>query len=144
MPFGTPPITDFCFLIEDVERSIAFYQEKLGFTLRTRADGFADFVTQNVALALWEIDHISAAIGISNARSGPGVHKAVAAIELATGDEVDALYAQLLERGVVFLRPPQDYVWRARCVYFIDPDENVWEIYAWLDGTRFGAVSRVT
>jgi catechol 2,3-dioxygenase-like lactoylglutathione lyase family enzyme len=141
MAFGLPPITDFCFLVEDIERSVTFYRNKLGFTLRTRAEGFADFKNKNVALALWEIDHIAANIGISNKRSGPGVHKAVAAIELEKPDEIDVLYAQLLARGVEFVSPPKDFSWRARCVYFTDPDENLWEIYAWLDGRRFGEVT---
>jgi len=138
MAFGMPPITDFCFLVEDVERSVAFYRDKLGFRLRTRAEGFADFTTKDVALALWEIDHIAAATGISNARSGPGVHKAVAAIEVKTPPEVDALYEELSAKGVKFVSPPKDYAWRARCIYFTDPDENLWEIYSWLDGQRFG------
>ena len=141
MAFGMPPITDFCFLVEDVERSVAFYRDKLGFKLRTRAEGFADFTTKDVALALWEIDHIAAATGISNARSGPGVHKAVAAIEVYDPAEVDALYEELSAKSVEFVSPPKDYAWRARCVYFTDPDENLWEIYAWLDGKRFGEVS---
>lgn len=141
MPFGMPPITDLCFLVEDVERSVAFYRDKLGFKLRTRAEGFADFRTSNVALALWEIDHIAQTVGISNKRSGPGVHKAVGAIEVASGEEVDGLYDQLLARGVVFVSPPKDYPWRARCVYFTDPDEHLWEIYSWLDGKRFGEVN---
>ncbi len=141
MPFGMPPITDFCFLVEDAERSVAFYRDKLGFKLRTRAEGFADFTTQNVALALWEIDHIAQTVGISNKRSGPGVHKAVAAIELGKPEEIDALYDQLVARGVTFVSPPKDYPWRARCIYFTDPDENLWEIYSWLDGKRFGEVS---
>lgn len=141
MPFGMPAITDFCFLVENVERSAAFYQEKLGFKLRTRAEGFADFTTENVALALWEIDHIAATTGISNKRSGPGVHKAVAAIEVADPAQIDELYEKLVERGVTFVSPPKDYPWRARCVYFTDPDENLWEIYSWLDGRRFGEVS---
>jgi len=141
MPFGVPPITDFCFLIEDAERSVAFYRDKLGFKLRTRAEGFADFTTRNVALALWEIDHIARTIGISNKRSGPGVHKAVAAMELARPDEVDELYDRLAARGVVFIGAPKEYPWRARCVYFLDPDEHLWEIYSWLDGKRFGEVS---
>jgi len=141
MPFGMPPVTDFCFLVEDVVRSVAFYQEKLGFKLRTRAEGFADFTTRQVALALWEIDHIAVTVGISNKKSGPGVHKAVAAIELATTTEVDALYEQLVARGVTFVSPPKNYPWRARCVYFLDPDEHLWELYSWLDGKRFGEVS---
>lgn len=142
MAFGMPPITDFCFLVEDIERSVAFYRDKFGFRLRTKAPGFADFTTKNVALALWEIDHIAATVGISNKRSGPGVHKAVGAIEVATGAEVDALYEELRGRGVdTFTSPPKEYPWRARCVYFTDPDEHLWEIYSWLDGKRFGEVN---
>jgi hypothetical protein len=135
-----PPITDFCFLVDSVERSLEFYKGKLGFKLRTRAEGFADFTSEKVALALWEIDHIAATVGISNRRGGPGVHKACAAIELAKPQEINELYESLVARGVAFVSPPKDYPWRARCAYFFDPDENLWEIYSWLDGKRFGEV----
>jgi uncharacterized protein len=144
MPFGMPPITDFCFLVEDVERSVAFYRDKLGFALRTKAEGFADFKTEHVAFALWEIDHIAKTVGISNKRPGPGVHRSIGAIELKKPEEVDALYEQLVARGVSFIAPPKDYPWLARCIYFTDPDEYLWAIYSWLDelgGKRFGEVT---
>ena len=121
-----------------------FYRDKLGFTLRTKAEGFADFKTEHVAFALWEIDHIAKTVGISSKRAGPGVHKSIGAIELKKPAEVDALYDQLVARGVTFVSPPKDYPWQARCVYFTDPDEYIWEIYSWLDelgGKRFGEVS---
>ena len=105
MPFGMPPITDFCFLVEDVERSVAFYRDKLGFALRTKAEGFADFKTKQVAFALWEIDHIAKTVGISNKRAAPGVHKSIGAIELKKPEEVDALYEQLVARGVTMPGP---------------------------------------
>ena len=37
-------------------------------------------------------------------------------------------------KGVAFVRPPADYPWNARCVYFSGPDGEVWELYAWLAG----------
>jgi uncharacterized protein len=144
MPFGMPPITDFCFLVEDVERSVAFYRDKLGFALRTKAEGFADFKTEHVAFALWEIDHIAKTVGISNKRAAPGVHKSIGAIELKKPEEIDVLYEKLVARGVSFISPPKDYPWQARCVYFADPDDYIWEIYSWLDelgGKRFGEVT---
>jgi catechol 2,3-dioxygenase-like lactoylglutathione lyase family enzyme len=140
MPFGLPPITDICFIVEDVERSLLFYRDRLGFTLRTRAPGFADFTSRHVALALWEIDHIAANIGISSKRSGPGVYKACAAIEVDAPGDVDALHDELIAAGVPVLAPPKDYPWEARCIYFTDPDDNLWELYAWLHGRRFGEV----
>ena len=36
-----------------------------------------------------------------------------------------------------FVSAPGDYPWNARCAYFTDPDDNVWEIYAWYpDGPK--------
>ncbi len=31
-------------------------------------------------------------------------------------------------------RAPADYPWNARCAYFTDPDDTLWELYAWLEG----------
>jgi len=134
------PITDICFLVEDAERSIAFYTEKLGFKLRRRAPGFADFTGAGVTLALWEIGHISEHTGVSGLRSPPGLHKACGAFELPSPKAVDDAYAQLSAAGLVFHGPPEDFVWNARACYFADPDDNLWEIYAWLDGGPVGDV----
>ena len=142
-PFAqTHAITDLCFLVEDCERSIAFYVGKLGFRLRRRAPGFADFTGAGVTLALWEIDHIAAATGLSSRRGGADVHKACAAVELATPADVDAVYDELRAAGVAFRGPPADYVWNARCCYFADPDDNLWELYAWRDGGPVGDLGR--
>ncbi len=141
-PFAqTHPITDICFLVAEVERSIAFYTGKLGFRLRRRAEGFADFTGAGpTTLALWEIGHIAAHTGVSGDRAGPRVHKACAAVELASPAAVDEAYRSLSEVGIVFEGPPADHVWNARCCYFADPDGNLWELYAWLPGGPVGDV----
>ena len=76
-------ISDVCILCADIERSIRFYSEKLGFRLLHRTEGFADFSGAGLTFALWEIDHISRHTGISNAR-GPGTHKACVAVRLSS------------------------------------------------------------
>ncbi|HEV8390157.1 MAG TPA: VOC family protein [Dongiaceae bacterium] len=134
------PITDLCFLVADVERAIAFYVGKLGFRLRRRAQGFADFKGAGLTLALWEIGHISEHTGVSALRAGQRVHKACAAVEVASPAAVDLLYRALGETGVAFEGPPADYPWNARCCYFADPDDNLWEIYAWLGGGPVGEI----
>ena len=48
----------------------------------------------------------------------------------AQGD-IDAMFNRLTAHGVHFVSSPSDYPWNARCAYFTDPDDNVWEIYAW-------------
>lgn len=134
----TNPITDICFLVEDVERASAFYVDKLGFIPRRRAEGFADFKGAGVTLALWEIGHIGEKVGISDRRPEPKVHKACAAVELESPGAVDAAFDELLAAGVVFHGPPADYEWNAHACYFTDPDDNLWEIYAWADGGPVG------
>jgi uncharacterized protein len=126
-------ITDICLLVDDIERTVDFYVNKLGFRLRRRAEGFADFSNGGITLAAWELDHINRHTGVSNKRAPAGAHKACVAMELAAPEEVDRLYAELLAKGVGFYGPPADYVWNARCVYFTDPDATLWELYAWLD-----------
>ena len=133
-------ISDVCVLVEDIERSIAFYSERLGFKLKHRAEGFADFSGAGLTLALWEIDHISRHTGISNKR-GPGAHKACIAVHLPTPGDVDACHAELTAKGVVFSGPPADYPWNARCCYFAGPDDEIWELYAWHQGGAVGAVA---
>jgi len=51
-------ISDICFLVEDLDRAIAFYRDRVGFKLRRLAPGFADFFTAGVTLALWQVEHM--------------------------------------------------------------------------------------
>ena len=99
-------ISDVCILCTDVERSIRFYSEKLGFRLLHRAEGFADFSGAGLTLALWEIDHISRNTGISNVR-GSGAHKVCVAVKLPSAAELDTCYTELAAKGVPFERRPR-------------------------------------
>lgn len=127
-------ITDICILVEDVEKTIAFYEGKLDFQIRRREEGFVDFYGPSITLAAWEIDHISAHTPVSNTRVPKGANQACIAVELETPQILDEIYAELVGRGVEFKEPPNDYDWNARCVYFVDPDGMLWELYAWNEG----------
>jgi catechol 2,3-dioxygenase-like lactoylglutathione lyase family enzyme len=114
----------------------------MGFKPRRRAPGFADFSGAGVTLALWEIDHIAESTGVSGRRAPPGAHKACAAMELVSPRAVDAAFAELSAAGVVFRGPPADYSWNAHCCYFADPDDNLWELYAWGEGGPVGDIAQ--
>ncbi|MFN0042240.1 MAG: VOC family protein [Alphaproteobacteria bacterium] len=127
-------ITDLCFLVESADRAIEFYTNKLGFKLRRRAEGFADFSGAGLTLAVWEAGHMSRTTGVPNRRAAPGARKAIAAVEVSPPARIDEIYAELKAAGVAIQAPPANFPWNARCIYFTDPDDNVWEVYAWLDG----------
>ena len=44
----------------------------------------------------------------------------------------DGVGADTLRLFHLFAGPPQDYMWNARCIYFTDPDDTLWEVYAWI------------
>ena len=134
-------ITDTCVLVRDLEVSIAFYRDKLGFALAHRAPGFADFAGAGHTLALWERAHIAKHAKVpvdENASAG-----IVIAVKLADVTLLEEAYTELSKKGVVFVRPPADYPWNARCAYFAGPDGEVWELYAWLPGGAPGKTSGV-
>lgn len=130
-------ITDVCVLVQDVDATVLFYTEMLGFTLKHRAPGFADFSGAGVTLACWERKHIAAHAGVT---VGTGVANVAIAVKLDSEAEIDAAYAELSVKGVSFVSPPADYPWNARCVYFSGPDGEVWELYAWLPGGAPGPI----
>ncbi len=130
-------ITDICILVRDIQRSIDFYARKLGFEINRQASGFVEFNGAGLTLACWEIDHLSDNTGVSNAKA-EGPHKACIAVRVGSPDAVDAAYTELKDKGVPFYGEPADYVWNARGAYFIGPDDELWEIYAWKEGGSVG------
>ena len=125
-------ISDVCLLVDDLERAIAFYRDRVGFELRRVAPGFADFFTAGVTLALWQVDHIQTHLGLPPRPKGGS--RTMAAIQVESSTKVRALHQELAARGVPFVAQPRAYPWNAFACYFTDPDENLWEIYTWQDG----------
>jgi catechol 2,3-dioxygenase-like lactoylglutathione lyase family enzyme len=138
MPFGMDhPITDICMLCRDLERSIAFYRDQLGFKLRRKDPGFAEFHAAGTTLALWEIAHVAENVGFADVPTDRPVHKVMTAVRVADRATVDAVVEELTAKGVAFLRPAALFPWNAYCAYFADPDGNTWEVYAWDPGGPF-------
>jgi catechol 2,3-dioxygenase-like lactoylglutathione lyase family enzyme len=124
-------ISDVCLLVQNLDRSVAFYTDKLGFTVVRRTDGFAAFNSQSVSLVVWETSHFPDEPRAPGLAAAPRAeHKACLSVKLPSPADVDALYGLLQSRDISFQRPPSDYPWRARCCYFSDPDNYLWEIYA--------------
>ena len=130
------PITEICLLVQDVDRSISFY-EKLGFRLQRRGDHFcfANFDAAGIKLAIWESKYVAEHVGLSVVDSERSGHKALIAFQVENAAIVDSIYHELNAAGVVVISPPRTYdAWNSYCFYFSDPDNNAWEVYAWGDG----------
>ena len=127
-------LTDIGLFVSDLERAIAFYGETLGFELKRRDIGFAEFHTNGVGLALWEVSDVTQALELAETpRQGLSV---MVAVRVETAESVDALHDALAAKGVRIVQSPTTHSWNARTTYFSDPDGNLWEIYAWVDTPR--------
>jgi hypothetical protein len=127
-------ISDICFFVQDLDRAIAFYRDRVGFKLRRLAPGFADFFTAGVTLALWQVEHMQTHLRLPALHPLRGGWRTMAAIQVESGDRVRAMHGELSARGVPFLVEPQAYPWNAYACYFTDPEDNLWEIYSWQEG----------
>jgi catechol 2,3-dioxygenase-like lactoylglutathione lyase family enzyme len=107
--------------VENVQRSIAFYETKLGFTLEiNKAPQFAMIRvggTSGGTIGLLKKDDDGLPASEQNQT---GIH-----VELTT-DHLDALHQELLARGVEFFEPPHDEPWE-RSMKAYDPDGYVIE-----------------
>jgi lactoylglutathione lyase len=111
--------------VADVQRSRVFYHEVLGLDVEFEDDESVGFKIEGLAFIVLQVDRARVQLqGERTATPGAG---ATAFLTTFTGD-VDALHANLVERGVSFFQRPEDQRWGMRTAYFKDPDGHVWEI----------------
>lgn len=123
-------ITDFCLFVEDIESSADFYLTVVGLECKRRDTGFAEFLTGEATLGLWQVSDVRQNLGADII--SPNGHRCIGAFEFDTRDELDEFYKRLRSFGVEFVTDMVDWPWGARAAYFKDPDGFLWEIYTWV------------
>lgn len=130
-----PRITFITLGVDDLERSVRFYRDGLGFAtegivgeqFEHGAVAFFD-LHGGLRLALWprrSLAHDSGlAVGPSSAT------EFCLARNVVSKAEVDAALAQAGAAGGTIVKPAQDTFWGGYAGYFQDPDRHLWEI-AW-------------
>ena len=128
-----PRITVITLGVDDLQRSLAFYRDGLGF----KTDGiigtefeygsvvFID-LQHGLKLALWPRKSLAYDSGLPMEPSS--------ATELSIGhnvsskNEVDAVMAQATQAGACIVKSAQDTFWGGYAGYFQDPDRHLWEV----------------
>lgn len=111
--------------VEDLPRSKVFYHQVLGLDVEFEDDESVGFKLEGLAFIVLQVDRARVQLqGEPTATPGAG---ATAFLTTFSGD-VDALHADLIERGIPFFQSPADQPWGVRTAYFKDPDGHVWEI----------------
>jgi lactoylglutathione lyase len=111
--------------VADLQRSRTFYHEVLGLDVAFEDDVSIGFKIEGLVFHVLQVDRARVQLqGEPTATPGAG---ATAFLTHFTYG-VDALHANLVERGVSFFQTPTDQPWGMRTAYFKDPDGHVWEI----------------
>ena len=130
-----PRITLITLGVADLERSLRFYRDGLGWP----TDGIVGQDVENGAvvffelsrglkLALWPRSSLAKEARVDADRHGPASFEV--AHNVRSREEVDEVVALARAAGANVTNPPADRAWGGYSAHFQDPDGHLWEI-AW-------------
>jgi catechol 2,3-dioxygenase-like lactoylglutathione lyase family enzyme len=111
--------------VDDLARARAFYHEVFGVPVAFEDEESAVFRFDNLLVNLLAAG--SAPALIAPARVGGAEAGARSQLTIWV-DDVDAVSAEVVARGVTLLNGPMDRAWGQRTACFSDPDGHIWEL----------------
>ena len=128
-----PRITVLTLGVTDLEKSVEFYRDGLGFPTpgivgrEFEHGAVAFFDLQNgLILALWPRSSIAYDANI--ALQSPSATELTIGHNLGSKKEVDEVMEQAKRAGAKIIKPAQDTFWGGYAGYFQDLDHHLWEV----------------
>lgn len=113
--------------VENLEAMRRFYQDTFGWTpLPSQSDEIVFFQLNGIQLALYGREALAEDSTVSP--DGDGFKGFTLAHNLRSEDEVDAMFAELEQKGVQIVKPPEKVFWGGYSGYIADPEGFLWEI----------------
>lgn len=128
-----PRITVLTLGVDNLERSLEFYRDGLGFDtegiIGTEFEhGAVAFfkLQEGLQLAIWRRDDIAHDAGLQKA--APSATEITIGHNVASKQEVDEVIKKARKAGAVITVAPHDTFWGGYSAYFQDPDGHLWEV----------------
>jgi uncharacterized glyoxalase superfamily protein PhnB len=128
-----PRLTVLTLGVDDLERSLAFYRDGLGWTTpgiigREYPHGAVAFfeLQAGLTLALFARDDLAHDAGI--ARTPPSATEFSMGHNVRSEQEVDAVMERARRTGATIVKPAQKTFWGGYAGYFADPDGHLWDV----------------
>ena len=112
--------------VNDLETSIKFYQEGLGFPKMESSPEVAFFTLNGSWLGLYNRKSLAEDATVSP--EGSGFTGFTLSHNVASESEVDQTIEQAVSVGAKLVKPPQKVFWGGYSGYFKDPDGYLWEV----------------
>jgi len=120
--------------VSDLRRSIAFYENGLGFPRRGQDDDVAFFNLNGTWLGLYGREDLAKDAEVS--AEGSGFRAVAIAHNVKSEEEVDHVMQQALDAGAGLVKQSQKTSWGGYGGYFSDPDGHLWEVaynpFSWI------------
>lgn len=136
-----PKITVITLGVDDLERSLVFYRDGLGFPTDGIIGQEFEFgavvfiqLQPGLRLALWPRKSIAHDTGLKLFPAS--ATEMTIGHNVANKAEVDSVMAQATSAGAVIVKPAHDTFWGGYSGYFQDPDGHLWEVVfnpQWID-----------
>ena len=110
----------------DLEKSVKFYQDGLGFPKMDSPPEVAFFTLNGSWLGLYSRDALADDAMVSS--EGNGFNGFALAHNVASETEVDQAIEQALSAGATLSKAAQKTSWGGYSGYFKDPDDHLWEV----------------
>ena len=128
-----PRITVVTLGVADLERSIAFYRDGLGWATEgiigtEFPDGAVAFFTLagGLRLALWPRESLARDAGV--AQGAPSATELSLGYNVTAIGEVDRVFSAAVAAGATAVKEPASTLWGGYAGYFADPDSHLWEV----------------
>lgn len=112
--------------VADLEKSVRFYREGLGFPKMDSPPEVAFFTLNGTWLGLYGREALAQDARVSP--EGGGFSGFALAHNVASEDAVDETLAQALSAGATLAKAAQKTSWGGYAGYFQDPDGYLWEV----------------
>ena len=112
--------------VKNLDKSVAFYQDGLGFPKMESAPEVAFFTLNGSWLGLYPYDLLAEDASVSS--SGSGFNGFALAHNVASEIEVDKVIELALSAGATLSKAAEKTSWGGYSGYFKDPDGYLWEV----------------
>lgn len=134
---GLTKMNDICLFVNDFQGSLKFFTEKFEFDVKRlqpnpETANYAEFEFQGASVTMWNREDVGALIGRQYIDGKGEGHPFMIAIKVDTVAEVNSIHERLIENGVTCIKDPEDYEFGSRAAYYLDFEENIWEVFAWI------------
>lgn len=115
--------------VADLDRSVAFYENVVGWKPAPSPPGIAFFDLGGLVFALYPHADLARDMNVGADDGRDFASRGFALAHNARSkQDVDAIFARLREKGATIVKEPEDVFWGGYSGYFSDPDGHCWEI----------------